>query len=211
MSEFYAYVHARPEAADASGIFYVGKGKGARIRDYLHRNQHHKNIVAKYGRENILAGRIDCSDESTAMLLEQGLIKCLRRMGVTLANVTAGGEGLTGHRHSEVTRQKMRQAALGRVKSEETKAKLRAANLGKPGTFTGKTHTPETRAKIAAARKGVPNPHARGARAPEAIAKMSATKLALPFTNCPHCGFYGRHGSAMKRYHFAKCKRRGGA
>jgi hypothetical protein len=209
MSGFYAYVHARPGAADASAFFYVGKGKGARIRDYLHRNQHHKNIVAKYGRENILSGRIDCSDESTAMLLEQGLIKCLRRMGVKLANVTAGGEGLTGHRHSEATRQKMREAATGRVRSAETRAKLRAANIGKAGTFTGKKHTAETRSKIAATRRGKPNPRTDVMRTPEALAKMSATKLAHPFVDCPHCGFYGRHGSAMKRYHFSNCKQRG--
>jgi hypothetical protein len=211
MSDFYAYVHARPGAIDAAAVFYVGKGKGARIRDYWHRNQHHKNIVAKYGKDSILAGRLDCSDEGTAILLEQGLIKCLRRMGVSLANVTAGGEGLTGHRHSEATRQKMREAALGRPRTEETKAKLRAANTGKPGTFTGKAHTLEARAKIAAARKGRPNPHVAAMQTPEALAKMSATKLSHPFVSCPHCGFYARHGSAMKRYHFAKCKRRGNA
>jgi group I intron endonuclease len=209
MSVFYAYIHAKPGAVDASGIFYVGKGKNARIHDYSHRNRHHKNIVAKYGKENILAGRIDCSDEAIAMLLEQGLIKCLRRMGVKLANVTAGGEGLTGHKHSEATRQKMREAALGRVQTEQTRAKLRAANLGKPGTFTGKTHTTETRAKISASRSGRPNPHIALLQTPEARAKMSATKLALPFADCPHCGFYGKHGSAMKRYHFDNCKKRG--
>lgn len=210
MSVFYAYVHARPGTTDALGIFYVGKGRGARVRDYYHRNQHHKNIVAKHGRENILAGRMDCSDETTAMSLEQGLIKCLRRMGATLANVTAGGEGLTGHKHSEATRRKMRETALGRTRSEETRAKLRAANIGKPGTFTGKTHTAETRVKLSEARKGKPNPYASAMRTPEALAKMSATKLSHPFTNCPHCGFYGRHSSAMRRYHFANCKRRGG-
>lgn len=211
MSVFYAYLHARPDTVDAHGVFYVGKGHRDRIRDFSHRNQHHKNIVAKHGRENILLGRLDCSDEATAITLEQGLIKCFRRMGVPLANVTAGGEGLTGHRHSDATKAKMRAAALGRPRSAETKAKLRAANLGKLGTFTGKVHSAEARAKISAARKAKPRPDTSAMRTPEAIAKMSATKRSHPFVNCPHCGFHGRNGSAMKRYHFHNCKHRGDA
>lgn len=211
MSVFYAYVHARPGTEDASGVFYVGKGRGERIRDFSHRNQHHKNIVAKHGRENILMGKLDCSDEATAMALEQGLIKCLRRSGVRLSNVTAGGEGLTGHRHTEETKAKMRAAALGRPRSEETKAKLRAANLGKPGTFTGKTHSEEARAKISAARRGKPNPSARRACADDIRARISATKLAKPQMQCPHCEVVGRLGGAMARYHFDNCKHRGDA
>ena len=205
---FYAYVHARPGTTGAEGLFYVGKGKGARYKDFSHRNPHHKNIVAKHGASNILTGRMECSDEATAMQLEQGLIKCLRRSGISLANVTAGGEGLTGHRHSDETKAKMRAARLGKPRSAETKQKLREANLGKPGTFAGKTHTSAAKAKIAEARRGKPNPFTHVMRTPEAIAKMSATKMAHPFVECPHCGFHGRFGSAMKRYHFDKCKRK---
>jgi group I intron endonuclease len=208
MSGFYAYVHARPGAFDATSVFYVGKGRRDRMRDFSHRNQHHKNIVTKHGRENILAGKLECSDESTAMLLEQGLIKHLRRMGVKLANVTAGGEGLSGHRHSEATKAKMRAAATGRPRSEATKAKLRAANLGKQGTFTGKTHSDEARAKISAARKGKPNPSARRACLDEVRARISATKLSKPVVQCSHCEVSGRMGGAMTRYHFDNCKRR---
>ena len=209
MAGFYAYIHARPDTVDASGVFYVGKGPRDRMRDFSHRNQHHKNIVAKHGRENILMGRVDCSDENTAISLEQGLIKCFRRMGVKLANVTAGGEGLTGHRHSEETKAKIRAAALGRPRSEETKAKLRAANLGKPGTFTGKKHTAETREKIASARIGRPNPSARRPCPDDVRARISATKLSKPIVQCPHCEVHGRSGGAMTRYHFDNCKKRG--
>lgn len=211
MSGFYAYLHARPDTSDAFGVFYIGKGYRGRIRDFAHRNQHHRNIVAKYGRENILMGQVNCSDEATAIALEQGLIKCLRRMGVSLANVTAGGEGLTGHRHTEETKAKMRKAATGRAKSEETKAKLRAANLGKPGTFTGKRHSDAARAKISEARKGKANPSARRPCPEEIRARISATKLAKPKVQCPHCDVAGRQGGAMARYHFDNCKRRGDA
>ena len=210
MSIFYTYLHARPDTADAFGVFYVGKGRLNRLNDFSHRNRHHKNIVGKHGRENILMAKIDCSDEATAMELEQGLIRCLRRMGVALANVTAGGEGLTGHRHSEATKAKMRAAALGRPRSEETKAKLRAANLGKPGTFKGKSHTAETREKISMARSGKPNPSAMRPCPEDIRARISATKLSKPIVQCPHCEVRGRSGGAMHRYHFDNCKKRGG-
>jgi len=209
MADFFAYIHARPDTADASGIFYVGKGQGKRHTDFYHRTQFHKNIVAKHGAASILVGKYDCSDEATAVELERGLIKCLRRSGVKLANLTDGGDGLSGHRHTEETKAKMRAARLGWSPSAETREKIRQSSLGKPSVWVGRRHSEETKAKIAAARRGKPNPHAKAMRTPEAIAKMSATKLAHPFVDCPHCGFHGRFGSAMKRYHFDNCKYKG--
>ena len=209
MTVFFAYLHARPATVDASGIFYVGKGQGNRHVDFHHRTKFHKNIVAKYGAANILVGRYECSSEAAAFDLERGLIKCLRRMGAPLANLTDGGEGLSGHRHSDETKAKMRAARLGWVPSAETREKLRQHNIGKPNAFAGKQHTEATKAKLSALKKGKPNPYAAAMRTPEALAKMSATKLSHPVVDCPHCGFHGRYGSAMKRYHFDNCKRRG--
>ena len=208
MSGFFAYIHARPTAADCHGIFYVGKGQKKRHVDFAHRTAFHKNIVAKHGQENILVGKYDCSSEEIAMDLEKGLIKCLRRAGVTLANLTDGGEGLSGHRHTPETKEKMRAARMGWVPSAETREKLRKHNLGNPGTFLGKRHTAETRAKLSELKKGKPNPSSRRPKTENEKAKISATKMAHPFVSCPHCGFYGRYGSAMKRYHFGKCKKR---
>lgn len=95
---YFAYIHARPNTVDASGIFYVGKGRKQRITPSVaqQRSKHHQNIVNKYGVDNILVGAIECSTESAAFDLECGLIKCLRRMGVSLVNQTDGGEGISG-------------------------------------------------------------------------------------------------------------------
>jgi len=203
---FYAYVHARPSTSSMSGIFYVGKGRGARHRDFSHRTQFHKNIVAKHGAENILIGKHECSDEATALDLERGLIRCLRRAGVLLANLTDGGEGLSGHRHSTETKAKMRAARLGKPRSAETRQKLREVNLGKPGTFTGKKHTEETRVKLSAARIGKPNPSASRPCPDEVRTRISATKLSRPQIECPHCHRLGRQSGAMARYHLDNCK-----
>lgn len=205
---FFAYMHARPNTEDIHGVFYVGKGKRDRHKDFSHRTPYHKNVVAKYGAENILIGKYECSNEAVAMELEKGLIKCLKRAGVSLTNFTDGGEGLSGHKHTEETKAKMRAARLGWCPSVETREKLRQHNIGKPGTFTGKKHTEEAKAKIAAAKKGKPNLSARRPKTEDEKSKISATKMAAPFVNCPHCNFYGRYGSAMKRYHFSNCKKK---
>jgi hypothetical protein len=203
---FYAYIHARPTTVDAGGVFYVGKGKEDRYKDFFHRSLYHKNIVSKYGKENLLIGKIECSNEQTAKDLEIGLIKCFKRMRVKLANFTDGGEGLSGYKHREETKRKQSIAKLGKPRSTETKEKLRLANLGKPGTFLGKKHSEETKRKISLSRLGKPNPSARK-KMPQWIKdKLSEIQLSKPVATCPWCGFTKRHSNAMKRYHFENCK-----
>ena len=138
--QFYAYIHAKPDGTP----FYIGKGNGRRLNMFHRRNQHHKNIVAKYGRRNILIGRLDCSDESTAFDLEMGLIKCIKRMGIELTNLTDGGHGPSGLIVTPEQRAKISATLTGRPGrpwTEEAKAKVGAANRGKK-------RTPEQRAKM---------------------------------------------------------------
>ena len=56
--------------------------------------------------------------------------------------------GMTGKKHSEETKAKMKIARAKQVITEETKRKLSDYNKGKPGTFTGKKHSEEARAKM---------------------------------------------------------------
>lgn len=178
MTMFCAYVHARPTTVDATGIFYVGKGRARRAQDLSHRNPHHANVVAKYGAENILFGKIECSSEEVAFELEKGLIKCLRRMGVQLTNQTDGGEGVSGLVFSEESKAKISKAGLGRRFSEEHKAKIGDAGRGR-------THSEESKVKISEARRGVPSPR-KGVSLSEAIRqKIRAANLgkrATPIT-----------------------------
>lgn len=101
----FAYIHCKPDDTP----FYVGKGALRRAKYFGERNPHHKNIVAKYGSKNLSYVAMECSDDATAYLLEQGLIKCLLRSGAKLVNLTAGGDG--GRNPSEETRAKMSAAA----------------------------------------------------------------------------------------------------
>lgn len=127
---FVAYVHARPDTTDASGIFYVGKGTGKRYAQLANRNRHHQNVVNKYGVENILVGKIECSSEEIAFDLEKGLIKCLRRSGVILTNMTDGGEGSSGYVPTEETKRKTSKALVGIKRKPEFGAKISASKKG---------------------------------------------------------------------------------
>lgn len=138
--QFYAYMHTKPDGTP----FYIGKGNGRRVRNFSKRNQHHKNTVAKYGRENIHIGYMECSSESVAFDLEMGLIKCVKRMGIELTNLTDGGHGVSGLVVTPEQRAKISATLTGRPGrpwTEEAKAKVGAANRGKK-------RTPEQRAKM---------------------------------------------------------------
>ena len=153
----YAYVHARPETVDAHGIFYVGKGVLTRALSFSpsERNNLHGKIVNKHGRKNILVGTIECSSESIAFDLEKGLIKCLRRMGVALANFTNGGDGSSGWTPSEETKRKMSLTHKALAKTNGLAERMRKWALEKGAlVHLGRKRTCETRDKISKALTG---------------------------------------------------------
>lgn len=157
---FYAYIHAKP-----SGVpFYIGKGSKKRAYNFWRRNKHYTNIVSKYSAVNILVGKMDCSSEKIAYELEKGLIKCFKRMGVSLVNRTDGGEGGTGYKCSDELRKIRSINGKGRTHSDETRAKMRAFHSGKVFSDSHKANiskaksgtvvSDETRAKMSALRIG---------------------------------------------------------
>lgn len=153
---FYAYVHARPDVSGVSSIFYVGKGTLNRFKSLNPRNSYYKNIVNKFGKENILIGKIDCSTESFAILLEKGLIKRLREMNVKLTNMTDGGDGVSGLKWSESSKINFSKKMKGVGPSDETKLKIKEALKGRAPTNLGVPHSEETKQKISKALKNVP-------------------------------------------------------
>lgn len=153
----YAYVHCKPDGTP----FYVGKGALRRAKYLGERNPHHQATVAKYGKKNILIGMLECSSSAIALNLEVGIIKCLGRMGVSLTNFTAGGDG--GKSPCEETRKRLSDAAKKRGVSDACKAAKVAALKGKKLTeehkekvrksMTGKVFTEEHRRNISISAK----------------------------------------------------------
>lgn len=152
--QYYTYIHCKPDGTP----FYVGKGRLNRAKYLSHRrNDHHKKIVAKYGKENIGVFIFPCDSEAQALADEMQHIAQLRKEGYELANYTDGGEGHSGLKWSEERRQK----ALGRPSwnkglkmPAESRANMSAALVGNKRAV-GHTFkdTEETRAKKSAAQK----------------------------------------------------------
>lgn len=171
---YYVYTHHR---TTDGGIFYVGKGSGIRYKSRRSRTAHWKNIVAKHGL--IIKIVADNLTEAEAFALERQTIALAGRDN--LCNLTDGGEGPSGHIHSDEARknisagtkrafenpeliEKLRLSQIGRKHSEQTKYKQGLAKIGKKKSLKtiekmrlckiGIIPSSETRAKMAAARIG---------------------------------------------------------
>lgn len=72
-----------------------------------------------------------------------------RGLGWRLTNLTKGGDGTLGYRHTEATKARLRAQSDGRVASAETRAKISAASAGR-------RISADARERIAASKRGKP-------------------------------------------------------
>lgn len=140
--ERFAYIHCKPDGTP----FYVGKGSLRRAKYLGERNNYHKAVVEKYGKNNILIGMFPCSGNEEAYLLERGLIKRLRISGLRLSNFTSGGDG--GKDPVPETRERLSNAAKRRGISQ-------SCSEARNKALTGKPLSEEHKAKISASLKGI--------------------------------------------------------
>lgn len=91
---------------------------------------------------------LSCASEAEALSKEIEIIALFRELGFSLTNHTDGGEGSSGYKPSEATRNKQSEARKGCKCSEETKQKLSAI-------LTGKKRSDEARRNISIAHKGI--------------------------------------------------------
>lgn len=171
MSAFYVYAFLRDDLTP----YYIGKGSGTRAFVSVGRT-----IPAPQNPSAIIFLASNLSEEE-AFTLERIWIRCLGRAtngtGI-LRNLTEGGEGTSGYRHSKETRAlissknsnpsqdkiaKMVAANKGRLKSEAQRGAMRRANIGKKLSdeqkqkmrlaHLGKKHTQEAKDKMKGPRK----------------------------------------------------------
>lgn len=120
---------------------YIGitnQGAGARYRKHWYDARIgdpcpiHKSM-AKYGEKNFKYEIIDyAKDYEELKSKEQYYIEKYNSMDRSIGyNLTKGGDGTFGRFHSEETKDKIRQKALGRKISEETKKKMSEIRKGK--------------------------------------------------------------------------------
>lgn len=147
---FFVYTHNLRHATTATTPFYVGKGDEKRAMR-IGRNNYYRNVVKKYGQENVEVkfwGAFE--EEQAAFAAEIELIAFLKEEGIHLTNLTCGGEGSTGFKWSK--EQMVKHASrgwVGRSHTEESKKKIGDSCRGEKGAWFGKHLPAETVAKIA--------------------------------------------------------------
>lgn len=131
---FYVYIHTW----ENTNYVYIGKGKGLRLNSN-NRNFFWKNIVAKYGepKREIIKNSMS---EKDAFLFEIETISKYKKY-MTVVNMTNGGEGVSGLKHSEESRKKIKLSLHNRCCKQETREKLRILS-------TNRVVTQDTRDKI---------------------------------------------------------------
>lgn len=136
----------RHRKAGTSEVFYIGIGKSLR-RPYRKDNRSilWKNIINKYGYEvDIIFNNISWKEAKEAEIL---LIKLYGRRDLgtgCLINHTDGGEGQLGFKHSEETKEKLR----NHKHTTESKIKMSKAKLGVKFTKEQISKSAEARKKI---------------------------------------------------------------
>lgn len=92
------YIHIKK---DTNEVFYVGKGMVSRSRaqSRCSRSKHWHNVVSKHGLHVEVISHWRTEEE--AFEHERFLISCFRDMGAPLVNLTDGGDGTSGWKHSE--------------------------------------------------------------------------------------------------------------
>lgn len=202
---FYVYEHTR---ADTGEIFYVGKGCGSRLNSTraTHRNQRWLRTVAKAGA--FTARKVaDCIDEEFAFLIEVERIDQLKRLGVGLCNVTNGGDGASGYRHSDEAKAKMSiKWSDGRVMSKKQRDSISARHAGtKQSAETvaarklanaGFKHSAESKAKMSVVQRGKKMPP---------VSQETRDKLSIAKSGEKH-PMWGKHHSEESKKKISDAK-----
>lgn len=137
--------------------FYIGKGRGYRykVSEHLLECRHQpflQNKIRKIGVDNIKIQFLHKNlTEKEAFKKEKYWIKYYGRRDLkrgTLCNLTNGGEGTSGYKHSKEVLRKMGEAHKGKKHSEETRRKMSVAKVSVKFSM-------ETKRKISATLKGV--------------------------------------------------------
>ncbi len=185
MDNYYVYIYLDPRKSGEYKYgkyefeykpFYIGKGKNKRYLTEYGRNPLFKNKINKIKKlkqKPIIFKLYENLDEKTSFEIEEKLIKEIGRIDLgtgPLVNMTDGGEGISGYKHTEETRKKISinhddrkgekhpmfgihrfgkdAPNFGKNHSKECKNKISESISGKNHYLYGKHHSIKTKNKI---------------------------------------------------------------
>lgn len=194
-SGFYVYAHRR---SDTGEIFYVGKGRKRRAWNRSSRNQFWQRIAAKT--EVIIEIVRDNLSELCAFTLERIVIAGLRAKGIVLSNLSDGGEGQSGYKMPQKTKDILRNLHLGKKLTPEHSANISASLKGKPKSEKyklsriGVKHTEASKEKMRNAALG-------RIMSKESVEKMRKSKIGKPNSEAWHIKMKGRFSGEKNPHH----------
>jgi len=137
---FVTYAHTKQDGT----IFYIGKGIEKRAYSKGSRNWSWQKMVAKEGLNvKILA---HWKTEQEAFDHEVLLIECLKEMKMPLVNITNGGDGTSGLKWKQESKNKLSTSRIGMKFSKQHRNNIALARKGK-------THNADTIKKMKEIRK----------------------------------------------------------
>lgn len=172
-----------------TGKFYFGKTTRTDVEKYYGTGIQWKNHIAYHGKEHIVTlwyclFHDEDSIREFALLCSQQwqIVESDDWLNLIPETGMDGSGGMLNKHHSDETKEKLRQANLGKTHSEEVKKQMSISRTGdKNGNF-GREFSEEHKAKISKA-KSVP----------------------FEIVKCPKCGIEGGINNMM-RFHFDNCK-----
>lgn len=131
MTNYYVYAYLRKDGSP----YYIGKGKGRRMYSKDH------TVAPPIDKNKIVVIENNLTEER-ALLLEIQLIKQYGRKNIgtgILRNLTNGGEGSSGYKHTEKTKQHLSEKSKGKTHSIETKQNMSKCRKGENNPMYGMT------------------------------------------------------------------------
>ena len=128
----YTYIYTLSDPITGE-IRYVGKTSSLKRRIYAHINEckgdrksHKINWIKSLLEKNErpLISILDVINKSDWQYWEQYWIEQFKQWGFNLTNLTKGGDGGQGYKHTNLNKKKMRDSKLGKPLSEEHKEKI---------------------------------------------------------------------------------------
>lgn len=173
---FYIYCYIRKDGTP----YYIGKGKGKRAWE----KQNHQSVPADENKIVILEANLT---EIGALALERRLIRWFGRKDLgtgILINLTDGGEGFTGAKHTEEYKAKM---------SKQNSGANNPMSVENPNSFP-------FRKKLSESRKGIFFSEEHKNNLSKALKGYKQELI-----QCPYCKKSGGITN-MKRFHLNNCK-----